>query len=133
MSYLKYAYVSGITNDSFCIGLLIMFRSLNQVCLDRSIERVCFVTENVSHETRRRIEKEYIHCIETEVINVNASGRWKTTFQKLVVFSFTQYDRIVWIDADMIVTRNLDDLFEKPHMSCVRSRAPMLTRGGVLI
>jgi len=52
-------------------------------------------------------------------------GRWSTTFQKLSILSMTEYDKIVWIDADMMIVRNIDMLFNLPHMSCVRSRAPI--------
>ena len=37
----------------------------------------------------------------------------------------TEYEKIIWIDADMMVTGDLGELFRWPHMSCVRSRAPI--------
>lgn len=45
--------------------------------------------------------------------------RFNHTFDKLLVFEQTQFDKIVYIDADMYVLQNLDHLFEKPHMSAV--------------
>ena len=127
---MKYAYVSGITNDMFLNGLLTMFKSLNECCKDRSIDRVCFVTDDVSIASIKEIESNDIICRYVEKINVDTDDRWKTTFQKLSVFSFVEYSKIVWVDADMMIVKNLDQLFLKPHMSCVRSRSPMITGGG---
>ncbi len=126
---MRFAYVSGITNDSFVKGMLIMFSSLNQHCKATGIDRICFVTENVTKETRRLIEKRGILCIEVPYIKGTDSGRWKTTFQKLAIFSFIQYDKLVWVDADMIVMASLDSLFNRPHMSAVRTRMPTATTG----
>ena len=126
---MKYAYVSGITDDNFLIGVLIMFRSLNMYCEDKAIERLCFVTDNVSDQSIEVIKRENIIPVHVSLIKESGEGRWKTTFQKLSVFSFTDYDKIVWIDADMMVCNNLDKLFNKPHMSCVKSRSPKITGG----
>lgn len=49
----------------------------------------------------------------------NKVDYWKETFFKLKVFDLTQFDKIVFLDSDMLVLKNLDHLFEMPHMSCV--------------
>lgn len=49
----------------------------------------------------------------------NKVDYWKETLFKLKVFDLTQFDKIVFLDSDMIVLKNLDHLFELPHMSCV--------------
>ena len=48
-----------------------------------------------------------------------ASGHWGHTFDKLHVFGLTEYDKLVYVDSDMIVLTNIDELFDKPHMSAV--------------
>ena len=50
-----------------------------------------------------------------------ASGfsHWNRTFSKLQVFSQTRWDKIVLLDSDMMVVRNIDELFERSHMSAV--------------
>ena len=44
---------------------------------------------------------------------------WKDTVFKLKVFDLTMFDKIVFLDSDMIVLNNLDHLFERSHISCV--------------
>ena len=48
----------------------------------------------------------------------NRVDYWKETLFKLKVFDLTQFDKIVFLDGDMIVFKNIDHLFELPHMSC---------------
>ncbi|KAH6641743.1 nucleotide-diphospho-sugar transferase [Chaetomium tenue] len=40
--------------------------------------------------------------------------RFRACFTKLAVFSLTAYDRVVMLDADMLVRRNMDELFDVP-------------------
>jgi len=40
---MRVAYVSGITNDSFLQGVLVMFESLKSHIADKSAELVCIV------------------------------------------------------------------------------------------
>lgn len=47
------------------------------------------------------------------------SGHWGNTFDKIHIFGLTEFSKLVYLDSDMIVIRNLDDLFDKPHLSAV--------------
>ena len=48
-----------------------------------------------------------------------SSGHWGHTFDKIHLFGLTEYSKLVYVDSDMIVLKNIDELFEKPHMSAV--------------
>jgi len=50
-----------------------------------------------------------------------AIGRsnWNATFEKLGIFSLTQWGKIVYLDSDMMIVKNIDCLFEQPHMAAV--------------
>jgi glycogenin glucosyltransferase len=47
------------------------------------------------------------------------AGHWGHTFDKLHVFGLTEFEKLVYVDSDMIVLANIDELFDKPHMSAV--------------
>ncbi|MDQ3061029.1 MAG: hypothetical protein M3R45_16185 [Pseudomonadota bacterium] len=47
------------------------------------------------------------------------SGHWGNTFDKLHLFGLTGFDKLVYLDSDMMVLTNIDELFGKPHMSAV--------------
>ncbi|PRY48135.1 glycosyl transferase family 8 [Geodermatophilus tzadiensis] len=57
-----------------------------------------------------------------DVRTVNARNdrdHWTRTLEKLSVFSLAQFAKVVYVDSDMLVVKNIDHLFERPHMSAV--------------
>lgn len=44
---------------------------------------------------------------------------WTNTFDKIHFFGLARFEKLVYLDSDMIVLDNIDHLFEKPHMSAV--------------
>ena len=47
----------------------------------------------------------------------HTNGHWGNTFDKIQLFGLTQYEKLVYVDSDMMVLQNLDHLFTKPHLS----------------
>lgn len=47
----------------------------------------------------------------------NKFSYWNNTFFKLQIMKLTQFDKIVYIDSDMLVLNNLDKLFDFPGLS----------------
>lgn len=43
--------------------------------------------------------------------------RFGSVFTKLRAWQFTEFDKVVLMDADMLVIRNIDDLFERPSFA----------------
>ncbi|KAJ3674063.1 hypothetical protein LUZ60_006055 [Juncus effusus] len=57
---------------------------------------------------------------------------YEYTYSKLRIFQVTDYDKIVFIDADVIVLRNLDILFNFPSIS-VRGNHAELFNSGIMV
>ncbi|MBG6076055.1 glycosyltransferase [Polaromonas sp. CG_9.11] len=57
--------------------------------------------------------------IEVPLAFKEQSGHWGNTFDKIHIFGLTEFSKLVYLDSDMIVIKNLDHLFEKPHLSAV--------------
>lgn len=49
----------------------------------------------------------------------NGYEHWNYTFDKLLLWGLTDYDKIVYLDADMMVLDNIDHLFARPDFSAV--------------
>jgi lipopolysaccharide biosynthesis glycosyltransferase len=61
---------------------------------------------------------------EVQAVNAdNGRSHWTRTLEKLCVFSLTQFSKVVYVDSDMLVVKNIDHLFERPHMSAVAAGA----------
>lgn len=76
------------------------------------------------------LKKEGINCIrlkktmldEIRVPNQSDNYKhWTYTFDKLMLWSMVEYDKIVFLDSDMLVMGNIDDLFDHPDFSAVQA------------
>jgi alpha-N-acetylglucosamine transferase len=85
-----------------------------------SIPFVVFVTPHVSAEKRSILVKEGatvlpLELLEPETNWVNpGEERFVDQFTKLRLFEQTQYKRILYLDADMLLTRSLDAIWDEP-------------------
>lgn len=121
----KYAYITVITNDAYEVGVLALWNSVYKAgCKEKF---VVMVSEKVSKKVKERLSKLMNVVVFNEDIefdkditkdNKGFFEKWNSTFFKLKVLTMCEYEKIVLLDADMVVMRNLDSLFAKPHMSC---------------
>jgi len=118
----NYAFVSIITSDDYLPGLLVLNKSF--VDTNTKYPFLLLITKDISAGTISTLDKYQIphKTFEMEInnpTNVDQSHRWFSTYSKLNVFDQTQYDKVVYLDADMLILRNIDELFEHKHMSAV--------------
>ncbi len=118
------AYITIITNKKFYPGVCALLYSLKQVKAKYPL--VVLIPDNADTETKELVRLLDIMVIEAPEIEIdstliaaNRSKRWNETFFKLQVFGLTQFDKLVFLDADMVLFQNIDELFERPHMSAV--------------
>jgi len=50
---------------------------------------------------------------------IEGNGHWGRTFDKVHLFGLAEFSKLVYVDADMLVLANIDELFDKPTMSAV--------------
>jgi len=122
------AYVTVLSTDNYLNGVLVLHQSLVR-CKSRHPLYVV-VGGEVSADVEGVLERAGIRTlpftpldIPDEILSANRASdyhqHWAHVFEKLLVFSLTQFDKLVYIDSDILVVRNIDDLFERPHMSGV--------------
>lgn len=65
-----------------------------------------------------------VYVIECDVIQISDAAKtanmvehWNQTFFKLNVMRLTQFKKIIYIDADMLILKNIDHLFSYPAIS----------------
>lgn len=123
----KRAYVTVLSTENYIEGVLTLDRALKKVSSKYPL--YVLLSNNISAETEKMLRKFNIPTIRKpevsipeEIINRNVStekGRWNYTFEKLNIFELTEFEKIVFLDSDLFITKNIDELFEKPHMSAV--------------
>ena len=69
-------------------------------------------TDNLSQDTLSTLT---LHNILYKIypdINSNNGHRMKCTINKIHMYDLNDYDKVIFLDADVIVTKNIDNLFE---------------------
>lgn len=123
----KRSYVTILSTEGYLDGVLKLNASLQKVS---SKYPLCvLLSEGISKEVENVLNEKGILTIRRKkvdltqaIIDKNKSKekeRWSNTFDKLNAFELTEFEKIVFLDSDIYVRKNIDILFEKPHMSAV--------------
>lgn len=112
-------YVTILSTDSYLPGVITLHYSLLKT--KPKFDFICLITPNISKDVRDMLFIFNITTLEIKPVtnphNQNENDRRYYNYSKLNMFGLTQFSKIVYIDADMIVLHNIDELFEKPNMS----------------
>lgn len=119
---MKRAYVTMICGgDSYVPGAEALGHSI--VESGSREQRVAMVTSDVSQEACQQLiangwEIRLVEPIANPRPNEELLfARFGLSFTKLRVFDFEEYDKLVFLDADTIVMRNVDHLFDHPGIA----------------
>lgn len=135
--------------DAYAPGALVVAHSLRAARTRHPL--VCMVTHDVPAETRARLLGEPGRPIFDRVVEVpyirratrrfasqrqeEMYGSWiDRSFTKWNCLAFVEYERVLFIDADMVVLANCDDLFELPPPAASYSHPwarPWQAQGGI--
>ncbi|KAL0212920.1 hypothetical protein RCL1_006546 [Eukaryota sp. TZLM3-RCL] len=108
----KYAYATLITSDNFVQVLQVLAYSLKRTNTTASI--IALTPRNrLSLESRKALESSgfLIYELDDVIPPRGATSRFSEQFLKLRLWELIQFEKIIYIDADALVIRNLDHLF----------------------
>lgn len=122
------SYVTLVSTDNYVLGALVLKASL--VSVKSKYGLLALLSPSVSQESEAKLRsfglttKRLTETISApaEVMRRNADANlahWNHAFDKLFIFDLIEYDKLVYLDSDMLVLKNIDALFERPHMSAV--------------
>jgi glycogenin len=115
------AYVTMLCNgDGYAPGVEALGHSLVHSGSTRA--RVVMVTPEVSDEACARLAGQGFDVRRVPWLGRSARearmfARFGHTYNKLHAFGLTDFERVVLMDADTLVVRNIDDLFSRPHVA----------------
>ncbi|KAI9772828.1 MAG: hypothetical protein M1840_008710 [Geoglossum simile] len=75
---------------------------------------------HISERKKDVLSREGATLIPVEPVNPEenwlspATDKWVDQFSKLRVMELTEYDRVLYMDSDMLITKCLDDIFNEP-------------------
>lgn len=90
-------------------------------CHDPTIPFIVMVTSNVSKKKRDQLVSDGATVRHVEDIPLRwwiktGVTRWVDQFTKLRLLEMTEYDRVLFIDADTLITRPVDGIFDDPNI-----------------
>ncbi|KAJ7727852.1 nucleotide-diphospho-sugar transferase [Mycena maculata] len=114
----KVAFVTLLTKVSYLAGALVLDLGLKDA--KSKYPFVVMVTPELPQEGRDVLQIRGIHMREIQALHPEegrhtlstADARFHDTWTK--AFELTEFDRVVLLDSDMVVKKNMDDLMEMP-------------------
>lgn len=121
----KFTYLTVLTNRNYLPGVWVLSRSLAAV--GSRYPLTVLIPENRRDELEGRLRSWGLEVLTAPPLpapeKLRRSGHinpyWEETFFKLRAAGLLQFQKIVLLDSDMVVLKNLDDLFDWPSCSAV--------------
>ncbi|KAF8640458.1 hypothetical protein AX17_000122 [Amanita inopinata Kibby_2008] len=112
------AYVTLLTKQSYLTAALVVDYGLRAV--KSKYPLVAMVTSSLPEDARIVLQRRGIVVREVETLKPQAvahqlhphDARFEDTWTKLRGFELEEYERVVLLDCDMLVRKNMDELFE---------------------
>lgn len=124
------SYITVLSTENYLQGVLCLVESLRRTNTKYPIS--ILITNDISLKTEELLKSYNLNVIRKNKINIPESiknkndkgifSHWTSTFDKLLVFELTQFNKLVYLDSDMYVRKNIDELFERKDMSAVIDR-----------
>ncbi len=124
------SYISVLSTENYLDAILKTYKNLKQT--NTKYPFSVLVTDLVSEETENKLKAEGINVIRRKSIEISEealnrnknsnSAHWNYTFDKLNIFELTEFEKIVYLDSDLFIMKNIDELFEKESVSAVIDR-----------
>lgn len=119
MSTTTFAWVTLLTKPGYLPGVEALYHSLVRSGSAWPLE--VMVTPDIDASVRARLQA--LGCGVREVPRIGpdpqlahryANARFADVWSKLAVWTLTEYARVAFLDADMLVIKNMDEVFELP-------------------
>ena len=111
------AWVTLLTQPNYLAGVRTLRASLAEIGSPHPL--VVMVTDGIDADDRRLLESEgcLVRAVEplrprSDLADSYANARFAEVWTKLAVWRLVEFDRVVFLDADMLVVRAMDELFD---------------------
>lgn len=123
MEQVKQAYITIVSSEDYLEGVRILYYSMQKV--KSAYPLYVLLSESIAH-LRPKVEKWGLPVLVAKDISLgefeakNDRQYWNNTFFKLRIFELTQFEKLVYLDNDIILLKNLDHLFSCEHITAVQ-------------
>lgn len=114
----RYAYFTLVARDKYVDGTVCMYKSLR----DKTCFPLIAMTLELSDGAIKKLTNQGIVCRPVEKIESTKAGigdnkhrlnDFTYTYTKFHIFSYDEFEKIIYLDSDLIVVKSIDHLFEE--------------------
>ncbi|KAN0006601.1 hypothetical protein ACTFIU_003315 [Dictyostelium citrinum] len=111
----KNVYVTFADNAEYLKGIIALRMSMiNTKC---NYGLIVFVTKQVEQQDREPLQLLDCDVREIEMVDIPKEvtvqiDRWRPAFTKFRAWQLIEYERVIWLDSDMLLLKSLDHLFD---------------------
>ena len=115
---MKCAYVTLLSSNDYLYGVLGLKYSLEKV--KSQLPLIVIVTKDVSEENKKILKENDVVYKEVPTIYFNIhpeekyGDRYVTCANKMYLYTLTEYDKVIFVDADCVFIQNIDFFFNYP-------------------
>lgn len=116
-------YITLLSNDEYFLYTMGLWHSYKQLNCKYPLN--IMITDNLSSwiiEKMDSLGMSYFKIDSSDFDDIfnksKTQKNWREAFRKLTVFKLTQFDEGIFLDCDTIMNKNMDDLFDKPMLTC---------------
>ncbi|KAJ3367778.1 Glycogenin-1 [Allomyces arbusculus] len=119
----RFAYATLVTNDTYAVGAVVLATALRATRTPHTL--VCLHAPELGPEATRALAEIFDELVpvatrrSADTANLLLLGRpdLDVTLTKLHVWTLTQYEKVVFLDADTLVLMGIDELFDREELS----------------
>lgn len=124
---MKYIYATLLSTPRYLQGIMVLYASLKKYGKSK-YPFLCVCSKDIPEDCLEKLRKNGIsyHVLKERALDgikmpqqKNGWQHWSYSFDKLLLWGLEEYDKVVFLDSDMLVLRPIDNLFEQPDMSAV--------------
>ena len=114
------AWLTVVVNDAYAVPALVLGDSIRRFSCHKTL--IMFVSKDVTQKTRKALEKVGWSIYEVESMDCDWLAREKGrrpyhngirgTHTRYLAWSYTQYSKIIYVDADIMLMSSIDELFD---------------------
>ena len=118
----KEVFACVLSTNDYLEGVLVLNENLK--FLKTQYDLICLINETISEETKNVLDYfqiKYLLFPKIEYDNYDEfNSHWVNTFDKFNVFRLTDYEKVVYLDSDLLILKNIDHLFLEPIITMAR-------------
>jgi len=134
----RLAIASFLDNDQLH-GIFSIHNQIAKYNMKSKVSQVVLVPNSIKKKTKdvliKWIGKENVRTVDKNYIlnKIVDKGTWKGVFNKMWLFNLTDFDKIIMLDSDILIRKNIMHWFDYPSPCGIQAKDDLVWNSGALV